>query len=56
MGLWNIWHDLVNQLSAACRRKRTFYWMVTILIGFTIKFDFLGVTSLARGIGLLPNY
>ena len=56
MKLWNIWYDLVNHLSGAFSRKRTFYWMVVILIGFTIKFDFLGVTSLARGAGLLPNY
>jgi len=28
---------------------------VIILIGFTIKFDSLGVTSLARGVGLLPS-
>ena len=56
MELWSIWYGLVNNLSAACSRKRTFFWLVTILIGFSIKFDFLGVTSLARGVGLLPNY
>ncbi len=56
MELWNIWLELVNQLESACSRKRTFYWLVTILIGFTIKFDFLGVTSIARAVGLLPCY
>ena len=30
--------------------------MVLILIGFTIKFDYCGVTRLARGVGLIPNY
>ena len=29
---------------------------MTVLIGFTIKTDFYGVTSIARGVGLLPNY
>jgi hypothetical protein len=56
MELWNTWLALVNQLEACCSRKQTFFWLVTILIGFTIKFDFLGVTSIARGVGLLPNF
>lgn len=56
MELWNIWYNLVNQLQACCSRKRAFYWLVAILIGFTVKADFMGVTSIARGVGLLPNY
>lgn len=56
MELWNNWMALVNHFESACSRKRTFFWLVTVLIGFTIKFDFLGVTSIARGVGLLPNY
>ena len=56
MTLWNIWMGLVNELRASCSRERTFFWLVVVLIGFSIKFDFLGVTSLARGIGLMPNY
>ena len=47
---------LVNHLEESCSRKKTFFWMVTVLIGFTIKFDLLGVTSIAGGVGLLPNY
>jgi hypothetical protein len=56
MELWNTWMSLVNSFEEACNRKITFFWLITILIGFTIKFDFLGVTSIARGVGLLPNY
>lgn len=56
MELWNIWYGLVNQLSTAFSRKRTFFWMVTILIGFSIQSDYFGVTSLARGVDLLPGY
>jgi len=52
MELWNIWLALVNQFEAAFSRKKTFFWLVIILIGFTIKFDSLGVTSLARGAGV----
>lgn len=56
MKLWNEWITLVNQLKNCCSRKATFFWLITVLIGFTIKFDFLGVTSLCRGVGLLPKY
>src|SRR3990167_6950857 len=56
MELWNKWMALVNQLESSCSRKQTFFWLVAVLIGFTIKFDSLGVTSLTRGIGFLPNY
>jgi hypothetical protein len=56
MELWNKWQSVVNQLESAFSRKKTFYWFALVLIGFTIKFDAIGVTSLARGVGLLPCY
>ena len=56
MGLWNKWLFVVNQLEKAFSRQKTFYWFVLVLIGFTIKFDAMGVTSLARGVGLLPSH
>lgn len=56
MQLWLEWMALVNNLRGACSRQRTFFWMIIALIGFTIKFDHCGVTSLARGVSLLPSY
>src|SRR5436190_10065912 len=56
MELWNTWMALVNYFKPACSRQRTFFWLVTILMGFTIKIDSLGATSIARGVGLLPSY
>jgi hypothetical protein len=56
MKLWYKWQSIVNELEGAFSRKKTFYWFVLVLIGFTIKFDAIGVTSLARGVGLLPSY
>lgn len=56
MALWNIWMALVNQLRTACSRNRSFFWLVIVLIGFSVKSDFLGVTSLARGAGLMSCY
>jgi len=56
MELWNTWFRLVNHFQAACRRKQTFFWLIVVLIGFSIKSDFLGVTSLVRGAGLSSGY
>ena len=56
MELWSKWEFVVNHLEDAFSRKKTFCWFVLVLIGFTIKFDAMGVTSLARGVGLLPCY
>lgn len=56
MELWNRWLALVNPFKGACNRKKTFFWLVIVLIGFTIKFDSLGVTSLARGAGVASIY
>jgi DDE superfamily endonuclease len=56
MELWNTWLALVNPFEGACNRKKTFFWLVIVLIGFTIKFDSLGVTSIARGAGITSMY
>jgi len=56
MELWDKWLTLVKSLEGACSRKKTFFWLVIVLIGFTIKFDALGITSLARGASILPCY
>lgn len=56
MKLWDTWYDLVKYFQQSCTREKTFYWLAAVLVGFTVKNDFFGVTSLARGVGLLPNY
>ena len=55
MGLWVEWMSLVNRLEGAFKRKKTFFWFVVVLFGFTVKFDAFGVTSLVRGAGVLPS-
>lgn len=55
MQLWKEWMLLVNQLEGAFSRKKTFFWFVIVLFGFTVKFDAIGVTSLARGAGVLES-
>ena len=55
MKLWSKWLSVVNQLEGAFSRKRTFFWFFTILIGFTIKFDAIGVTSLAHIVTMMKK-
>ena len=56
MVLWKKWFELVDSLRPCCSRTQTFFWLILVLIGLSIKTDFLGVTSIARGVQLLPNY
>jgi hypothetical protein len=49
------WWDLASQLQGACSRTRSFVWMIVCLAGMTVRTDLLGVTSIIRALGLLPQ-
>ncbi len=53
MYLWVAWWNIVKQLRGTCSRVRTFLWLGVVLVGFTIRGDLLGVTSIIRALGLL---
>lgn len=53
--LWKKWWDLASQLRGACSRTRSFVWMIVCLAGMTVRTDLLGVTSIIRALGLLPQ-
>ena len=53
MHLWVAWWNIVKQLRGTCSRVRTFLWLGVVLVGFTIRGDLLGVTSIIRALGLL---
>ncbi len=53
--LWKPWWELVCELRSACARTRTFLWMAVALAGMTTRTDLMGVTSIVRGLGLLPT-
>jgi hypothetical protein len=55
MALWLEWFRCVRELRSACTRKRTFLWMVLVLVGFSIRNDLLGVTSFVRSCVLNPE-
>jgi hypothetical protein len=54
MELWTTWFAVVAQLRPACARWRTFAWMVVVLLGFSIRPELLGVTSIVRALELAP--
>ncbi len=55
MDLWLAWYHCVKILRPACRRRRTFLWMVVALIGLSIRADLAGVTSFVRALELCPG-
>lgn len=52
MVLWWEWMRCVEQLRPACARERTFWWMVVVLAGLSIRADLAGVSSFVRALGL----
>lgn len=55
MALWITWMQAVRYLRPACRRSRTFVWMVLVLMGLCCRLDLAGVTSFVRVMGLRPT-
>ena len=54
MKLWNLWYSCVQDLQASCSRKRTFLYLVLVLVGFSTRWDNAGVTSFIRAVSLEP--
>jgi len=50
--LWELWWNAVLGLRPAFSRKRTFYWFVIVLAGYTTRGDMAGVSSIMRSLGL----
>jgi hypothetical protein len=55
MALWIPWMNAVRSLRPACKRSRTFLWMVLTLIGLCCRLDLAGVTSYVRVLGFRPE-
>ncbi|MGH7644505.1 MAG: transposase [Gemmatimonadales bacterium] len=54
MRLWREWFTAVAVLRPACARRRTYGWMVLVLLGLSLRLDLAGVTSFVRALGLAP--
>src|ERR1035438_3605924 len=55
MVLWFAWMQAVRSLRPACRRSRTFLWMVLALAALCCRSDRAGVTSYIRVLGFGPE-
>jgi hypothetical protein len=49
---WLAWLQLVRELRPACRRQRTFLWMILVLAAFCLRPDLAGVASFMRALHL----
>ncbi len=57
MELLLLWWNIVSQLGSAFNHRKTFYWSVIILMGFSVRTDSLGgVSSFIRCLGLNPKH
>lgn len=52
MELWKEWWKWAKELRPACSRERTWLWLLVVLMGFSVRNDLLGVSSIVRGLGL----
>ncbi|MFQ5479614.1 MAG: transposase, partial [Candidatus Binatia bacterium] len=55
MKLWRVWYQCVGELRPACRKLRTFLWMMMVMAALCTRSDLAGVTSFVRVLGLLPE-
>ena len=55
MSLWMNWWNVIWQLRPAFSRLQTFLWFATVVAGFTVRTDMLGVTSIVRALNLNPR-
>ena len=55
VALWYEWWRCVAQLRPACTRAISFMWMAVVLLGFSIRSELAGVTSIVRAGWLRPE-
>ena len=56
MKLWQVWWTQVVLLRPAFSRTSTFLWFTSILAGFIVRGDLMGVSSVVRALGLQKQY
>ena len=49
--MWNDFRSLLTALRPAFSRKATYCWFVVVFVGFIVRYDTLGVTSIVRALG-----
>src|SRR5450755_2437743 len=55
MPLWVLWWNALQTVRPAFTRLRTFLWFATVVAGFAVRTEHLGVTSIVRALKLRPK-
>lgn len=53
--MWKLLDEIFKKFKICFNREATFHWFVVIVIGFMIRSDSLGVTSVIRDLGISTN-
>jgi len=53
--MWNFIEEILKNFTQCFSRKSTFNWFVIIVIGFMLRSDSLGVTSVIRDLSISPK-
>ena len=54
--MWKLLNDILNKFRICFSRKASFHWFVIIIIGFMIRSDTLGISSVIRDLSLGHNH
>ncbi len=46
--LWIEWYNYAKELRNSCSRYKTFIWLLLVLVGFSTRTDYFGVSSFVR--------
>src|SRR5450755_1182600 len=55
MPLWVLWWNALQTVRPAFTRLRAFLWFATLVAGFAVRTEHLGVTSIVRALKLRPK-
>lgn len=56
MHLWSEWWSWMEPLSDGCSRAQSFLWVAASVAGFSIRTEFLGISSVIRALGFQEKY
>jgi len=54
--IWEYINNTLLEFEKCFTRQRAFRWFIVIVVGFMVRTDFLGVTSIFRVFGIDPRY
>lgn len=50
--IWVTWMDAVCNLRSAFSREKSFLWFIVTLLGFSVRADHFGISSIIRALGM----